>query len=556
MPLPSASPLLATLVASHVTKHRGLAPILVEVDVTVGPEHRIGIIGPNGIGKTTLLRILAGLEEPDSGRISLAPPTATVGYLAQEQETFDGETLRAALGRRTGVSAAEQRLGEATEALASAKPGADDEYSVALEQYLALGAPDFAARIGETLDSLGLPEQLLEVPTLGLSGGQRAKASLAALLLSRFDLLLLDEPTNDLDFDGLDRLESFLRGRSGGLVVVSHDRAFLEGIVTSVVEIDEATHSAATYSGGFEAYLEARETARRHAVEAYEAFVAERDRLKAREREQRQWSVQGIARERRNPRDNDKAQRDFRVNRTEKQASKVRITEKALERLETVERPHEPWQLNLDLVSARRSGDVVARLEGAVVERGGWRLGPVDLEVAWAERLAVLGPNGSGKSTLIAALLGRVELASGTRWVGPSVVVGELGQERARFSGDGTLVEEFLAATGATVPEGRSLLAKFGLGAGHVERLARSLSPGERTRAELALLMARGTNCLVLDEPTNHLDLPAIEQLEEALSAWEGTLILVTHDRRLLESVSVGRYVRLEDGKLLSDVPS
>ena len=555
MPLPSASPLLATLVASRITKYRGLAPILVEVDITVGPEHRIGIIGPNGIGKTTLLRILAGLEEPDSGRIALAPPTATVGYLAQEHEALDGETLRTSLGRRTGVLAAEQRLRVAADALATLLPGADDEYSVALEQYLALGAPDFETRIGETLDNLGLPDRLLDVPTVGLSGGQRAKASLAALLLSRFDLLLLDEPTNDLDFDGLDRLESFLHGRSGGLVVVSHDRAFLEGIVTSVVEIDEASHRAATYAGGFEAYLQARETARRHALEAYEGFVTERDRLKAREREQRQWSVQGIARERRNPRDNDKAQRDFRVNRTEKQASKVRITEKALERLETVERPYEPWQLNLDLVSARRSGDVVARLERGVVERGGWRLGPIDLEVAWAERLAVLGPNGSGKSTLIAALLGRVGLVSGSRWIGPSVVVGELGQERGRrFSGEGTLVEEFLAATGATVPEGRSLLAKFGLSASHVERLAHSLSPGERTRAELALLMARGTNCLVLDEPTNHLDLPAIEQLEEALSAWQGTLILVTHDRRLLESVSVTRQIRLEDGQVLSDV--
>jgi ATPase subunit of ABC transporter with duplicated ATPase domains len=556
LPLPSATPSLATLVAHRITKHRGLAPILVEVDITIGPEHRIGIIGPNGVGKTTLLRILAGLDEPDSGRLSLAPTTATVGYLAQEPEALEGETLRAQLGRRTGVHAAERRLTEAADALASSQPGSDDEYSVALERYLALGAPDFEARTGEVLDSLGLQQRLLGIPTRGLSGGQRAKASLAGLLLSRFDLLLLDEPTNDLDFDGLDRLETFLQGRSGGLVLVSHDRAFLEGIVTSVVEIDEASHRATSYAGGFAAYLEARETARRHAAEAYEAYVEERDRLKAREREQRQWSVQGVSRERRNPRDNDKAQRDFRINRTEKQASKVRITEKALERLEAVERPYEPWQLNLDLASTRRSGDVVARLQGAVVERGGWRLGPIDLEVAWAERLAVLGPKGSGKSTLIAALLGRVELAEGTRWVGPSVVVGELAQARGRFlEGGGTLVEEFLETTGKTVAEGRSLLAKFGLGARHVERLARSLSPGERTRAELALLMARGTNCLVLDEPTNHLDLPAIEQIEQALSAWQGTLILVTHDRRLLESVSLSRRVRLDDGRLLSDLP-
>jgi ATPase subunit of ABC transporter with duplicated ATPase domains len=401
------------------------------------------------------------------------------------------------------------------------------------------------------LVDLGLPERLLDVPTTGLSGGQRSRAALAALLLSRFDLLLLDEPTNDLDFDGLDRLETFLEQRGGGLVVVSHDRAFLERIVTTVVEIDEATHRAAEFGGGWAAYLEAKEIARQHALEAYERFTDERERLRAREREQRQWAVQGVTKEKKNPRDNDKAQRDYRINRTERQASKVRITEKALERLDVVERPFEPWQLHLDLAATRRSGNVVGRLTEAVVQRGSWQLGPVDLEVAWADRLAVLGPNGSGKTTLLSALLGRLPLTSGERWLGPSVVVGDLGQERRRFSVDGsTLLDAFLAAVPLPTGEARSLLAKFGLGAGHVMRPAASLSPGERTRAELALLMARGTNCLVLDEPTNHLDLPAIEQLEQALESWEGTLLLVTHDRRLLEAVRLTVRLEMENGKM------
>ena len=554
MPLSSSPQTLATLVAHQISKFRGLAPVLVEVDLSLGSEHRLGVIGPNGVGKTTLLRILAGMEEADSGRLSLLPPTATVGYLAQEPVPEAGETLRRELGRRTGVDGAEQDLERAAESLAAGHPRAEEAYAGALERYLSLGAFDFDARALELFDELGLPERLLAVPTAGLSGGQRAKASLAALLLSRFDVLLLDEPTNNLDFEGLELLEAFLRERAGALAVVSHDRAFLEQVVTDVLEIDEGSHRAALYGGGFSAYLEARATARRHATEAFEAYVDERSRLRAREREQRQWAAQGVGRERRAPKDNDKAQRDFRINRTEKQASKVRITEKALERLEVVERPYEPWRLDLDLAAARRSGDVVARLEQAVVERGEWRLGPVDLELSWAERVAVLGPNGSGKSTLIGALLGRLELAAGRRHLGPSVVVGELGQERDRFAGSGrSLVEEFLAATALPVAEGRSLLAKFGLGAGHVGRSAASLSPGERTRAELALLAARGTNCLVLDEPTNHLDLPAIEQLEQALSQWQGTLVLVTHDRRLLEAVTVGRRVRLEQGRVVGD---
>jgi ATPase subunit of ABC transporter with duplicated ATPase domains len=528
-----------------------LAPILVEVDHVLGPQSRVGVIGANGVGKTTLLRILAGLDVADSGSVSVSPSSATVGYLAQEHEVRIDETLRQLLARRTGVAAAEVELESAANALAADTSDADNRYSAALERYLRLGGPDVEARTARALADLGLPERLLDVPTAGLSGGQRSRTALAALLLSQFDVLLLDEPTNDLDFDGLDRLETFLEERGGGLVVVSHDRAFLERIVTSVVEIHEDTHRATEFGGGWAAYLSAKATARRHAEEAYAAYMDDRERLKAREREQRQWAVQGVSKEKKNPRDNDKAQRDFRINRTEKQASKVRITEKALDRLEVVDRPFEPWQLHLDLASTRRSGNQVGRLSEAVVRRGSFELGPVDLELSWADRLALLGPNGSGKTTLLWALLGRLPLESGERWLGPSVVVGELGQERKRFSAVGvTLLEAFLETTRLTTSEARALLAKFGLAATHVLRPAASLSPGERTRAELALLMARGTNCLVLDEPTNHLDLPAIEQLEQALEAWEGTLILVTHDRRLLESVRLNLRLELSDGKV------
>ena len=557
MPAQSAPSRFATIAARGVTLHRGLAPVLVDVDVTVGPEDRIGIVGPNGVGKTTLLRVMAGELGADSGTVRAVPPTATVGYLAQEPEARVGESLADHLARRSGVAGAEAELAEAAAGLAEGTARADARYAAALERYLALGVADFEARRGEVLAEVGLAQPLLAVPTSGLSGGQRAKAALASLLLSRFDVLLLDEPTNDLDFEGLDRLESFVRDRQGGLVVVSHDRAFLERVVSSVVEIDESSHRATHYAGGFSAYLQARATSRHQAEERYDTYVASRDRLRAREREQRQWAVQGVRQQKKRPRDNDKAQRDFRINRTEKQAAKVRITERALERLEAVEKPWEGWRLDLDLNAAPRSGDVVAHLEAAVVTRGGWRLGPVDLAVSFGERIAVLGPNGAGKSTLLAVLLGRVELEAGRRVLGPSVVVGELDQARGRFlSGAGSLADQFLALTGLDLAEGRSLLAKFGLGADQAGRPATSLSPGERTRAELALLVARGTNCLVLDEPTNHLDLPAIEQLEAALGDWPGTLLLVTHDRRLLESVALTRRISVADGVLVDDAPA
>jgi ATPase subunit of ABC transporter with duplicated ATPase domains len=467
------------------------------------------------------------------------PLSATVGYLAQEREAVEGETLAEYLARRTGVGEAQAELDRAAGALATADRGADALYSAALDRYLSLGGPDLEARAGTVCADLALPASLLCLGMSQLSGGQAARAALAALLLSRFDIVLLDEPTNDLDFDGLERLEDFLDRRRGGLVVVSHDRTFLERIVTSVGEIDAGSHKLTLYRGGWQAYLDARATERRHAEEANLAYSAERDRLLARARKQRQWAVTGVSKGAKKPNDNDKMQRGFRLNRTEKQASKVRSSQRALERLAEVAKPFEPWSLHLEISAAPRSGDVVARLEQAVVRRGAWQLGPIDLELGWGERLGILGGNGAGKTTLLKVILGTIPLDQGKRWTGPGVVFGELSQARRRFVATAPLVAGFLSTTGLPTGEARSLLAKFGLGADEVERAFGTLSPGERTRAELAVLMSKGTNCLVLDEPTNHLDLPAIEQLEVALSDWTGTLLLVTHDRRLLDTVDL-----------------
>jgi ATPase subunit of ABC transporter with duplicated ATPase domains len=206
----------------------------------------------------------------------------------------------------------------------------------------------------------------------------------------------------------------------------------------------------------------------------------------------------------------------------------------------------------MEIATAPRSGAVVARLAGAVVRRGAFTLGPLDVEIGWQERVAIVGANGSGKTTMLDALLGRLPIESGERWMGPGVVVGELAQARARFGGR-PLLDAFEAESGLLAREARSLLAKFALGPEHVSRATTTLSPGERTRAELALFMARGVNCLVLDEPTNHLDLPAIEQLEQALDSYDGTLLLVTHDRELFDAVRITRTIEIDAGKIVAD---
>jgi ATPase subunit of ABC transporter with duplicated ATPase domains len=377
-----------TLAATNITKSYGADVVLDDVSVVVPPRSRIGVVGPNGSGKTTLLRVLAGLEPPDSGRVERRPRSLTVSYVPQEGD-FRAEVP-------------DWRLRKA------------------------------AARVGLGAD--------LKQP---LSGGQLARAKLAVLLAAEPDVILLDEPTNNLDFDGLELLERFVAETPSALVIVSHDRTFLEQSVERIVEFGAETRKVREFAGSWDEYERLRGLARKREEDAYVRY--------------------------------------------------------------------------------------------AVVERGDFRLGPIDLELRHGDRLTVVGPNGSGKTTLLEALLGGLPLARGDRRVGPGVRLGELEQRRSEFAGPESLLETFCERSGLPAGEALTLLAKFALGADDVLRPSASLSPGERTRAGLALLSTQGVNALVLDEPTNHLDLEAIEELEAALDGYEGAIVLVTHDRRLLE---------------------
>ncbi|MFF3541776.1 ABC-F family ATP-binding cassette domain-containing protein [Streptomyces platensis] len=540
----------ATLVAKDLAAGHGERVLFSGLDLVVAPGDVIGLVGANGAGKSTLLRLLAGLDTPEEGTLALGPPTATVGHLPQEPERRPGETVRAFLARRTGVAGAQLALDTATQALVGERPGADDAYATALERWLALGAADLDERAEEIAGRLGLTIGL-DQPMTTLSGGQAARASLASLLLSRYDIFLLDEPTNDLDLDGLGQLEDFVTGLRAGTVLVSHDREFLTRTVNRVVELDLAQQQVNTYGGGYTSYLEERERARRHAREQYDEYADTKAALETRAHTQRNWMEKGVRNARRKATDNDKIARKGRVEATEKQAAKAKQTQRLIERLDVVEEPRKEWELRMEIAAAPRAGAVVATLRGAGVRRGDFRFGPVDLQIDWADRVAITGPNGSGKSTLLAALLGRLPLDAGQASLGPGVVVGEVDQARGLFFGDDPLMDAFRASVPDLSPaDVRTLLAKFGLKAAHVLRPARTLSPGERTRAALALLQGRGVNLLVLDEPTNHLDLPAIEQLESALSSYPGTLLLVTHDRRMLEAVHTTRRIEVDGGRI------
>jgi ATPase subunit of ABC transporter with duplicated ATPase domains len=542
----------ALLVAKNLQAAVGERVLFSGLDLVVGPGDVIGLVGVNGAGKSTLLRMLAGLSAAQEGTVTISPPDASIGYLPQEPDRRPGETVRQFLARRTGVAAADEAMQAAAGALAAGTPGADDAYSRGLERWLELGGADLDERSDAVVAGLGLKVSLDHEMT-GLSGGQAARAGLASLLLSRYDVFLLDEPTNDLDLDGLARLEEFVAGLRSGTVLVSHDREFLTRTVTRIVEIDLSQQQVMTFGGGYAAYLAERGVQRQHARADYDEYAARRAGLQERARSQRAWMEKGVKNARRKQPDNDKVGRKFRTEATEKQAAKARQTERLIERLDVVEEPRKEWELRMEIGAAPRSGVIVASMRGAVVRRGGFTLGPVDLQIDWADRVAITGANGSGKTTLLAALLGRIPLDEGHVALGPGVVVGEVGQARDLFLGSEPLISAFGAAAPDMTPADiRTLLAKFGLRAAHVLRPAGTLSPGERTRAALALLQARGVNLLVLDEPTNHLDLPAIEQLESALAVYPGTLLLVTHDRRMLDAVMTSRRIEVAGGRVTS----
>ncbi len=570
----------AQLRATGLTVELAGNTVLVDVSVAVGPGDRIGLVGPNGAGKSTLLRVLAGELSPVAGSVSTTPAEATVGLLHQELETQPGESLADHLARRVGVAEASARLDRATDALSSGSSAAIDEHAAALDRWMRLGGPDLPARIGTELAAVGLDVGggaddradgggddggggigvgVHQVAST-LSGGERGRLGLAALRLARHDILLLDEPTNDLDQAGLAELEALVSTTSVPLVVVSHDRRFLERVVTAVVEIDAHSRSATTYHDDWLGYLEAKEVARRHAQQRYDDFRTEVARLDQRAREQRRWAEKGVKREAAPP-DNDRSLRAARIERSEGLAAKASQLERAKDRLEQVDKPWVPWELQFTIGAAERSGDLVAELHEGRVALGSFELGPITLTVAAGDRLAIDGANGQGKTTLVRALLGELPLDAGTQRLGRSVVIGRLDQQRLRLVGSpsvttGTFLDRFRSETGLVASEARSVLAKFGLEAEHLSRPSSDWSPGERTRAVLATFQATGVNTLVLDEPTNHLDLPAIEQLEQALDHFAGTLLLITHDRAFRSTVRLTRIVTVEAGKLLTDVPA
>ena len=514
---------------SGIAKRYGGQVVLADVTWGIPDGARIGLTGPNGAGKSTLLRIIAGQVEPDAGAVAL-PRGATVGYLPQHILGTCGVTVRAhALWAFAELHALEARRTALEQALATVDPGSD-EYPRVMERYMAVceewdhhGRYDTESEAEAVLRGLGFRADDLDRDCAELSGGWQMRAALAQLLLRRPDILLLDEPTNYLDLEARTWLEEFLTAYPGTVIMVAHDRYFLDVTVDRIAEV---LHGRVTdYPMGYSRYLEEREQRLELARQAYEEQKAEIERIEA-----------------------------F-VHRFRYQASKAALVQSRVKQLEKMERLRPPdghdRVLKIRLPEAPRSGRAVLELAAARKRYGDVRVyDGADVLIERGQRVALVGPNGAGKTTLLKLLGGVVPLDAGTRRVGHNVRLGYFAQDHAEMLDAGhTVLEEVMgAASVEAAPHVRGLLGAFLFSGDAVDKRVSVLSGGERSRLALAKLLLEPANCLLLDEPTNHLDLTAKEVLLEALLAYGGTLVIVAHDRYLLDRLPT-QVIEVGDGQ-------
>lgn len=532
--------------------------LLTEVTFAVPEGSRTALVGPNGTGKTTLLRIAAGLRTPDAGHIT-GPDPGLVRYVPQDPLGEVPGATRSWLVRRAGLGHLRSALDDAEAALASsvtrhrhADPAT--AYADALDAYGAAGGWDLEARLERAAADLGLPGDALDRPVSALSGGQRTRLGLAALVASPGALWLLDEPTNHLDAHGLDALRSLLCRPGATALIVSHDRALLDDVATAVVELDPFTRTATASGATWAEHVRQRQARHDAQVAAAEHATAEARRLTR----AAQAATTSAARttDRRPPRDGDKYSGHFLTQRAAGRAARTaKVLQRRIDALDQVEEPRERWDLRLDLDGADRGPDEVVRAEGLVVRRGDFVLGPLDLAVSRGERVWVDGANGSGKTLLVRALVGAIDADHGRVHRGPGVVIATLDQDGLGWTDGRSILRAFAAETGLDGSEARSLLAKLELGADDVAKPTRVLSPGERCRLAVGAAVARRANLLVVDEPSNHLDLDAVEALGSALAAYSGTILVITHDRALRAEVAPTRRIALDEGDVAADEP-
>jgi len=528
--------------------------VLENVTFAINSGDRIGLIGPNGAGKTTLLKLIMGTVSPTSGSVTIS--NDNVGYLPQDLTPWEHYSAIDYLRKITGITDAEKELERAS----SLGVSSGDRIEIAMNQLEILGASTFEARASVALAKSNLKDLDLNQKIKTLSGGQKTRLGLTAIFVDRHSVLLLDEPTNNLDSEGLDLLENFLCQSKSSLVIVSHDRRFLQKVATKIVAIDKDVAGAEVYNLGYEEYVKAREKKRESVELAYKQHQKEKDRLKQAYLNKSRDSV--AADKNKKKTDNEKmAWHAVKEKAVGAHASAAHALKTRVEKLETPEVPKNKIDLNFRLGTSTRSGDMIVRLNEISItfDNSNKTIGPFDLTIYRGDRIVVTGPNGSGKSTLLKLILGDLRPTSGMVSLGARVKPGLIDQDHSMLDQGKTVLQCVTELTKEdNAPpmdqsEIRQILAMFNFDAEKIFQLIKELSPGEQSRVLLAALVARNTNVLILDEPTNHLDIGASEELEDALASYQGTYIIVTHDREFTSNIKPNRTIHVADGLMAKE---
>lgn len=533
------------LTAKNISVGYGGNAIINDVNLTLRKREKVALVGPNGSGKSTLLNALAGKLSPDSGSV-INDGNMQIGYLPQMVEILSRETVLAYIKRATGIKKIEEQMELQAEKLTD--PASLQEYGILQEQYVAIDGYTFGHRLMLVLRGLGLDEILLEQNISSLSGGQKSKVAIAALLLSKPDILLLDEPTNNLDLPSIVWLETFLTQTSKGCLIVSHDRNFLDHIVSKVIVVDPRSQTITEHTGSYTDYIERTENAKLRQAELYEIQQREVKQMKDTVDKKKRWANKGAKQQ---TSDNDKYLRGYQRDRSSGISRNAKALEKQIERMQKIEKPKEEKiltiPLNAMLDSAKHSIVVNNLIAGY---KNGFQIGPITTQFTFGSKTAIIGSNGSGKTTLLRVIAGEMIPLSGTVSIGPSLVIGTITQELLNMPQGKTILNFIMDKSKAEKHLVYNILHRFGFSADNVGKEIRYLSPGERMRLLIALYSLLSVNTLILDEPTNHLDREAMTALEILLGQYEGTVVLVSHDRYFLKMFNPSQIFIVEHGNI------
>lgn len=526
------------LSVSNISKSFGIKTVLQGVSFTIKHGERMGLVGPNGCGKTTLMRILAGYDKPDSGSVQMTPSSARIAYLPQGFPFETGESIFSFINRMQGdLPALSQRLEYLADSLAKSQAHLElqKEYDSILARLETISQnPDESIQV---LTSLGLSHIKPDTPVSHLSGGQKTRLSLAGVLLLRPQFLLLDEPTNHLDIQMLEWLEDWLVDFSGTVLVISHDRAFLDNTTTGIIELDPVTHTSQSYEGNYSDYLEQKVSERGKQWQQYSDQCEEISHLKS-----TAARLRGVAHYRKGSKADtgDKFLKGFLSDRSKGTVGRAKNVERRIEQLltnEHIEKPRQTWQMKIEFSSAPSSGRDVLVLDDLAV---GYNQIPllehIQLVLHYGQRVALIGPNGAGKTTLVRTIAGLLPPITGNFRLGSQVQIGYMSQEQEELNPFLNALQAINPINDGSETEARSFLSKFLFKGDDVFTPASEMSYGERARLSLALMAKHGCNLLLLDEPINHLDIPARIRFEEALSSFEGTILAVVHDRYFIQA--------------------